>query len=110
ALAKAPADRFGTAGEFARALESGQEVQRSGPQGLAPTMPAAERLTAPVPDQHRARQRFPRSAMLLSLGFLIGLGVLFGWLRKHGAEPTDTGGARRLAVMPFENLGAPGDE
>jgi eukaryotic-like serine/threonine-protein kinase len=110
ALAKAPADRFGTAGEFARALEARPEVTRSAAQGVAPTMPAVERPTARPPDQRRPRQPFPRSAMLVVLGFVIGLGVLFGWLRRHGAEPTDTAGARRLAVMPFENLGAPGDE
>jgi eukaryotic-like serine/threonine-protein kinase len=110
ALAKAPADRFKTAGELARALEAGPEVTRSAAQGVAPTMPAVGRPTAQPPDQHRPRQPFPRSAMLVVLGFVIGLGVLFGWLRRHGVEPTDTGGARRLAVMPFENLGAPGDE
>ncbi len=110
ALAKAPADRFGTAGEFARALESGPQVTPTATPGPAPAMPATQQLTARVPDRHLARQPLPRSAMLLVLGFVIGLGVLFGWLRKHGAEPTDTGGARRLAVMPFENLGAADEE
>jgi TolB-like protein/Flp pilus assembly protein TadD len=40
----------------------------------------------------------------LAVGFLLGLGVLFGWLRSHtGAEPP--AGERRVAVLPFENLG-----
>jgi len=110
ALAKAPADRFGTAGEFGRALESGQQATVVSTPPQVPIAPPRERPVDRPPEQHRPRQRFPRSAMLLGLGFLIGLGVLFGWLRRHGTEPTDTGGARRLAVMPFENLGAPGDE
>jgi TolB-like protein/Flp pilus assembly protein TadD len=40
----------------------------------------------------------------LGLGFLIGLGVLFAWRRSH-AGARETGGARLLAVLPFENLG-----
>jgi eukaryotic-like serine/threonine-protein kinase len=110
ALAKAPADRFGTAGEFARALESGQQATVVSTPPQVPTVLPSERPIERPPEQRRPRQPLPRSAMLLGLGFLIGLGVLFGWLRRHGGEPTDTGGARRLAVMPFENLGAPGDE
>ena len=43
---------------------------------------------------------------------LIGLGVLFGWLRKHnsGGDAAEAGGVKRLAVLPFENLGRPEDE
>jgi TolB-like protein/Flp pilus assembly protein TadD len=38
------------------------------------------------------------------LGILIGLGVLFAWRRSHpGAD--EPAGERRLAVLPFENLG-----
>ena len=46
------------------------------------------------------------------MGFLLGLGVLFGWLRKHGGggEEVEAGGTKRLAVLPFENLGAPQEE
>jgi TolB-like protein len=47
----------------------------------------------------------------MGLGFLIGLGVLFGWLRKHGGgEVMSETGTKRLAVVPFENLGASQDE
>ena len=42
--------------------------------------------------------------MALGLGFLIGLGVLFAWRRSH-AGAVETGGAKVLAVLPFENLG-----
>jgi serine/threonine-protein kinase len=49
--------------------------------------------------------------VLLGLGFLLGLGVLFGWLRSHGSAggPAD-GAGKRLAVLPFDNLGAKEDE
>jgi eukaryotic-like serine/threonine-protein kinase len=101
ALAKSPADRYGSAAEFARALgESRSGESRSGETR------ALEPKLAPVP---AARfRRFPLTAAL-TIGFILGLGVLFGWLRSHGSEPADAG-PRRLAVLPFENLGAPQEE
>ena len=48
------------------------------------------------------------SAATLALGFLIGLGVLFAWRRsRSGVE--DSTGPKRLAVLPFENLGDSAD-
>jgi serine/threonine-protein kinase len=47
--------------------------------------------------------------MMLMLGFAIGLGVLFAWRQQHGAE-SGPGGARLVAVLPFENLGNADDE
>src|SRR4029079_14122365 len=46
------------------------------------------------------------------LGILIGLGVLFGWLRSHGTGNVDGGGAgvNSVAVLPFETLGPTQDE
>src|SRR5262249_11786932 len=42
---------------------------------------------------------------------LIGLGVLFGWLHKRGAnESPSSTGPKKLAVLPFENLGRPEDD
>jgi TolB-like protein len=56
------------------------------------------------------RRRVPLT-LALGLGFLLGLGVLFGWLRSHrAAEPTGPGTTRLLAVLPFENLGDSTDE
>ena len=46
----------------------------------------------------------------MGLGFLLGLGLLFGWLRRHGAQAHTEGGPRRLAVLPFQNLGSAEDE
>ncbi|HVL17438.1 MAG TPA: serine/threonine-protein kinase, partial [Gemmatimonadales bacterium] len=82
ALAPVPADRFGSLEQFAQALQAG-----------APTLP---------------RRRIPIAASSLTLGLLIGLGLLFGWLR-HREDTPDAGGAKRLAVLPFENQGDSAD-
>ncbi|HEY7505170.1 MAG TPA: protein kinase [Gemmatimonadales bacterium] len=99
ALAKSPADRFATAAEFARALEESSTTATPVHTQAAPT------VTRPAVPLSR------RPALLLGLGFLLGLGVLFGWLRSHrGAELTGPGTPRLLAVLPFENLGDSTDE
>jgi eukaryotic-like serine/threonine-protein kinase len=97
ALAAVPADRFASAADFARAL--------------APTAEIAPPATTVSPVAPRPAHRH-RSVVLLGLGFLLGLGVLFGWLRRHGGEPGSPGSGevKRLAVLPFDNLGAPDDE
>jgi serine/threonine-protein kinase len=94
ALAPVPADRFASAGELARALA---------PELGAPTV--MSRPSAPYTARHR-------SLVLLGLGFVLGLGVLFGWLRRHAAEGPSSPAAqvKRLAVLPFDNLGAADDE
>jgi TolB-like protein/Flp pilus assembly protein TadD len=105
ALARAPADRFVTAAEFARALE-----QESPPEGSGMTTAPSGAQTAVT---RPARFRLPRAPLTLALGvgFLLGLGVLFGWLRKHGDELAEgAGGPKLLAVLPFENLGDSTDE
>ncbi|HET7599065.1 MAG TPA: tetratricopeptide repeat protein, partial [Gemmatimonadales bacterium] len=48
------------------------------------------------------------AAVSLGVGFLIGLGVLFAWRQSHQAEPA--AGSRRIAVLPFENVGGADDE
>jgi serine/threonine-protein kinase len=96
ALAPLAADRFTSAGEFARALQPG-----------VPT-PTGTPTSRPMPVQSRARRRVPLAALTLGLGILIGLGVLFAWRQSHhGME--DTGDAKVLAVLPFENLGDSSD-
>ncbi|MBA3521586.1 MAG: hypothetical protein H0T90_03655 [Gemmatimonadales bacterium] len=91
ALAPVAADRFGSAAEFARALET---------TGLTPTHRSAAAGSG-------KRRRLLVAAIALGLGFLIGLGVLFAWRRSHvGVEPS---GAKLLAVLPFENLGDSAD-
>ena len=44
----------------------------------------------------------------LAIGILLGLGVLLAWLRTR--PEAGTAGPKRLAVLPFENLGRPEDE
>ncbi|CAN5857518.1 serine/threonine-protein kinase [soil metagenome] len=91
ALSKSPADRYSSALKFGRALTA------TAPAAAAPAAPAA------------GRPRY-RSAALIGLGFLLGLGVLFGWLRRQADEPTaSNAGTKRLAVLPFENLGDSAD-
>jgi TolB-like protein/tetratricopeptide (TPR) repeat protein len=97
ALARVPADRFASAGELARALTP---VTDTTPAAAPPTVLTS--ATGTRPGRHR-------SAVLLGLGFLLGLGVLFGWLRRHGEAPAG-GDVKRLAVLPFDNLGAADDE
>ncbi|MGH3073588.1 MAG: protein kinase domain-containing protein [Gemmatimonadales bacterium] len=109
ALARAPADRFATAAEFARALEEASVRTTAATSTGASTAPTL--ATSPATGRTPAASRRRPLALALGVGFLLGLGVLFGWLRSHGAaEPTGPGGARLLAVLPFENLGDSSDE
>ena len=41
------------------------------------------------------------------LGLLIGAGVLFAWRHSHGTP--ESAGERRVAVLPFQNLGDSAD-
>ena len=93
ALAPVAADRFGSLEQFALALQTSAATEVRPTSGPAP----------------RPRRRIPIAASSLMLGLLIGLGVLFGWLRHKEGAP-GTGGAKRLAVLPFENLGGAEDE
>ena len=111
ALAKAPADRFATAAEFARALDPATTAApvRAAAEEDRPRAPAAT-TTVAIPSSRPALLRRPL-ALALSLGFLLGLGVLFGWIRSRGAaEAAGPGTAKLLAVLPFENLGDASDE
>jgi serine/threonine-protein kinase len=110
ALAPVPADRFPTAAEFARALAAPAAVPRV--TTPASTLATAVQVPAPAPPRPttRRRVRVPVAATALGLGFLIGLGVLFGWLRRHTEEGAGGRGPKRVAVLPFENLGRPEDE
>jgi serine/threonine-protein kinase len=86
ALAKVPADRYASAAEFI--------------QALAAPGPAADAAT------HR-RRRLAGAALTLGLGFVIGLGALLAWRRSRDvAEPP----LKRIAVLPFENLGDSADD
>ncbi len=120
ALAQVPGDRFPTAAAFADALET-VTTPTATPTAMSPApaastaAPAAGRTASTpiarpsVPAGGPAR-RLPLAAITLALGFVIGLGVLFAWRRNHGGPEADTaagsgGGQKRVAVLPFENLG-----
>jgi TolB-like protein/DNA-binding SARP family transcriptional activator/Tfp pilus assembly protein PilF len=65
---------------------------------------------SPGPPRREVRRRVPpvlRGLPLLGLGILIGLGVLFAWTRARNGETAGEAGLRRVAVLPFENLGEP---
>jgi len=102
ALARTPADRFATAAQFAAALAAAP-----GPALVAPQPTAT--VVSPAPAT-KPRRRIPVAAGSLVIGFVLGLGLLFGWLRRHGGEVPDAGNAKLLAVLPFENLGGAEDE
>jgi eukaryotic-like serine/threonine-protein kinase len=106
ALAKTPADRFQTGADFARALAL-SEV--SSPRASAPAaVPATNAVaTAPTPSMPIRGRRVPLVVTALGLGLLLALGLVVAWLR---ARPhAEAGGPKRLAVLPFENLGRPED-
>jgi eukaryotic-like serine/threonine-protein kinase len=97
ALSKSPADRFASAAEFGLALRDGLARDPTlGPTRIVVTAPGAwHGLRVPV---------------TLAFGVVLGLGALIGWLRSRPhAGAAETVGTKRLAVLPFENLGRPED-
>src|SRR6185312_10484646 len=63
---------------------------------------------APQPMAVGRQRRVPRGLVTLALGVLLGVGMLLAWLRTR--PQAGTAGPKRLAVLPFENLGRPDDE
>ena len=102
ALARAPADRFASAAQFAHALA---------PEVLTPPVPYAATAASPAAGRPGGPLfgwllRRPLFAVLM-LGMVLGSGVLFAW---RGRQPAGNGaGGKLLAVLPFENVG-PADE
>jgi serine/threonine-protein kinase len=108
ALARTTADRFATAAEFARALAAPTATVATTATTSAGGTPAP---TGEVVARPRiARRRIPIAPASMALGFVLGLGLLFGWLRRHAGEAPGADGVKLLAVLPFENLGSSEDE
>ncbi len=96
ALARVPADRFATAAAFAAALSP----------GAAPSMVTP---TGPVAAASRGRSPWlPAAASALALLALVVVIVLLA--RGSGAGFASPDGRLTLAVLPFENIGAPENE
>jgi eukaryotic-like serine/threonine-protein kinase len=108
ALASTPADRFSTAAQFAEALGTAA-VDATNP--ARPTGPVSRSASfghpAAVTAAERYRRRY-RTALLVA-GVLTALVALFAWMRTRSTEHMG-GDAKRLAVLPFENLGLPEQE
>ena len=107
ALARAPADRFSTAAQFAQALTLNLTTPTATPT-IVPPVVAHPPAPSPIPPLSRGgRRRIPAGLATLVIGFVLGLGVLFAWRRAHrGGEVV---GPKHLAVLPFENLGDSAD-
>jgi serine/threonine-protein kinase len=99
ALAPVPADRFSGAAQFAQALQPARLT-------TTPAATVATATAAPAPAPSR-RPRVPIAAVTLLLGLLIGVGLLFAW--RHGRPETARSDERRIAVLPFQNLGDSAD-
>ncbi len=97
ALAVTPADRIATAAEFAKVL-----AQPPAASGATTISRAAPPVTVDRP------REVPRWLVMLGLGVLLGAAVLLAWLRAR-PQP-GSASPKRLAVLPFENLGRPEDE
>jgi TolB-like protein/Flp pilus assembly protein TadD len=121
-LARAPADRYMSAAEFAQALGpvviTPTAVQVvSPPAGTLVTPSPAVAPTAPtasirIPGRRPAGRRIP-TALAFVLGILVMASTaMILWHRGHraGATTEAAGGPKLLAVLPFENLGAGEDE
>ena len=100
ALAPVAADRFDSMGEFAQAIQAS-------PTHTIPLATAAGPATGSRATAVPARPRIPVAALALVLGLLIGAGVLFAWRLNQADVPA--GDERRIAVLPFQNLGDTSD-
>jgi serine/threonine protein kinase/Flp pilus assembly protein TadD len=92
AIARSPADRYPSMAEFLTELENAAGQI---------TTPGSGTIVAPVP-----KRRVPLFAML-TVGFLLGIGVLFAWRKSQSSPAAD--GPILLAVLPFENMGDSAD-
>jgi TolB-like protein/tetratricopeptide (TPR) repeat protein len=109
AMALTPADRFPSMAAFAQGLSAVMQPTVGTAAPAPQALQGAEPSPPPRPPSHRPMlSRRPLFAML-ALGMLIGVGVLFAWRRGQGSGSQAEGAVKRLAVLPFENLGDSAD-
>ena len=101
AMARVPADRFATASEFAAALATVAGETRS-PHQIA----TAETIAIPAAATNTTRWRSRRLPVVVAGAAVVLAAASFGWWRFGPAQVSET---HRLAVLPFENLGAAED-
>lgn len=95
ALSRVAVDRFASTAEFGRALTE--------------ELPLATEVVPVRPTGTTAPRVRPRGVLALVLGTIIGMGILFAWSRTRSTQSTTAPGVQRLAVLPFDNLGDPGN-
>jgi TolB-like protein/Tfp pilus assembly protein PilF len=95
ALSPLASDRFGSAAELTRALAEPPPADTVPSPAPAPAAAPAERV-----------RTAPKGLLPLGLGVVRGIGVLFTRTRARH-EHAAASGLRRIAVLPFDNLGAP---
>ncbi len=107
AMAKAPADRFATADQFAEELGlAAAQVRLSG--GLPLQAEAAAGVSAAGPQKKPLGRRWMSYGAVAVVAVLTGM-IVASRIRGPGAAGLGSD-AIRLTVLPFENLGAPEDE
>jgi TolB-like protein len=110
ALAPVPADRFGTAAEFARALAASTAATPTVPlPASSPALTLGSAPTAARPAVPGGSRKLTAAAFVLGLLVMASMGMLL-WQRNHRATELGAAGPRLLAVLPFENIGQAADE
>jgi serine/threonine-protein kinase len=108
ALAPLAADRFATVAQFAQALQAGATATTA-ERTVVVSAPSAAPPPSTAGASSAGRRRFPLAAAALVIGLLVGGGALFAWRRGHPDPAVADASERRIAVLPFENLGDSAD-
>ena len=113
-LAPVAADRFGTMAQLGQVLQGGSAAIPTGERTAVVPASGSPSTATPAPSAAAAlpaaprRRRVPVAAAAMLIGLLIGGGALFAWRRSH-PESAEAGGEKRIAVLPFQNLGDSAD-
>ena len=102
-LEKNPSHRFQSAKDVVFALSEASHSDRSGPRAVA-------QEPAPVPKRRRRVRGTTLAWSAIALAAVVGAGLLVWPRRPRQASAPVVPSVTRLAVLPFENLGAAEDE